>query len=340
MKNQKGFDDGAVGSRIGFKGAEDLGNGLKAEFQYELGIAPTNNINQANITAAPVAGGNQVVLNNLNTRNAWVALTSATIGQIAMGRFQAPGWDFQANARPWGGVDPIRSSSNVYGMNLNSSDRISNSIQYTSPTFSGFKAKVLYSADFSANADLRTNDQTFVQGVAPTLGTQQVYYVSGYYDQGPISGQLVYRHAGKTDANATENGKYEWGFRGAYDFGVAKVGASYQMQQLDAATALGFQKARVWGAYVTVPIGPSFLLTGEYGQGRGDLSSGSSGYMINGQYLFSKRTSIYVQGGTVKMKGDNAGAGFASTNLGSYGSTPIEAGHRLNGFMAGLLHTF
>jgi predicted porin len=36
------MDGGLAGSRIGFRGTEDLGGGLRAEFVVEQGIAPTN----------------------------------------------------------------------------------------------------------------------------------------------------------------------------------------------------------------------------------------------------------------------------------------------------------
>ena len=99
MKNQRGFDDGAVGSPIGFKGMEDLGSGLKAEFNYELGIAPTNNINQTGTASGTVGTGTAsttvsttgATLNNFNTRQAYIALTSDVVGQFAVGRFQTPG---------------------------------------------------------------------------------------------------------------------------------------------------------------------------------------------------------------------------------------------------------
>jgi predicted porin len=347
MKTQKGFDDGAVGSRIGFKGTEDLGSGLKAEFLFELGVQPTNNINQVNSTSTNSATGinqNSFALNALNTRQSYVAITSDSVGQFAVGRFQTPGWDYQAIARPWGGVDPVRTMSNIFGMNLNSSDRISNAFQYTSPVFSGFKAKYLFSADGSKNADLRTNDQSYVSPTATQTGAQRVNYLAGYYDQGPISSQLVYRKANKTADNATDDGKYEWALRGAYDFGVVKPGLFYQRQHLNTAsvTAYGnYQVGYTYGGFVTAPIGSSFLLTLEATKAKGDLSTGGYGYMVNGQYLFSKRTSIYAQAGYMKLNNENGLTGVAATtNLGSYGSTPIQAGQHLTGFMAGILHSF
>ena len=339
MKNQRGFDDGAVGSRIGFKGTEDLGNGLKAEFQYELGIAPTNAIQQTN------ANGQ---LNNLSTRTASIALTSAQAGQIAMGRFHSLGWEFMANARPWGGLDPFRTMGNAMGITAHTSDRISNAIQYTTPTFSGVSARAQYSADARSGAgDQNTNDQTYVQNGTVVTGKQPVFLAGVKYEQGPIAAQVIYKNIYKLADASTDAGRKEWGIRGAYDFGVVKVGAVYQHVTLNTKLTVAgnnYESGYYYGGYVTVPIGSSFLLTGEAAKAKGDANNGGYGYMVNGQYLFSKRTSVYAQAGYMKMNGENfvngsAATGYA-TNLGSYGSTPIEAGKHLTGFMAGILHTF
>lgn len=358
VKTQQGFDDGAVGSRIGFKGQEDLGSGLKADFLYELGIAPTNNINQTGTVSSTVGGttatSGGTTLNNFNTRQAYIALTSDVAGQFAVGRFQTPGWEFQANSRPWGGIDPIRSMTNIYQVKggiggngtvngINSSDRISNAFQYTTPTFAGFKAKWLYSADArSTTSEQNTNDQTLV---ASAQARQPVYYVSGNYDQGPIAAQIVYRNVGKLyDATAAVNntGKSEYGIRGSYDFGVAKAGLVYQRQTLNVSqqlTAGEYKVGYMYGGFVTVPVGAKFLATLEAAKGKGDLGTGGYGYMLNGQYLFSKRTSIYAQAGYIKMNNENINLG-ATVNLGSYGSTGIAAGQHVTAFMAGILHSF
>lgn len=346
VRNQRGFDDGAVGSRIGFKGVEELGKGLKAEFNYELGIAPTNNIN-ATGTLSTTAGNNTTTgttLNNLNTRTAWVGLTSDVAGQIAMGRFHSLGWQFQAGARPWGGLDPFRTMSNVHGMSINTSDRISNAIQYVSPTWAGFSVLGQYSADSKpTSSEQNTNDQTYVGGT--TVGRQPVYLLGTKYINGPIDAMIVYRHqAAPTDTNAVPSssalrGKQEVGLRAAYDFKVVKVGAAYQRQTLDAPIVINggdYKTGYTYAGYVTVPVGASVLLTAEAAKAGGDRAQGGYGYMFNAQYLFSKRTSVYAQAGYMKMNQDNA----AATGLGSYGSTTIEAGKRVTGFMAGLLHSF
>ena len=179
-------------------------------------------------------------------------------------------------------------------------------------------------------------------------GSQAVYYASGYYDQGPVSAQLVYRAAEKTKDNATDDGKKEWAIRGAYDFNVVKVGLLYQRQQLNTATSFTMadntvntmRKSYAYGGFVTVPFTPKFLMTLEAAKSKGDNSTGGYGYMLNAQYLFSKRTSIYGEYGYMKSRSENANNGIGQSNLAAYGNVPIEAGQHLNGFMAGILHTF
>jgi predicted porin len=72
-----------AGNRLGFKGEEALGNGLKAVFTLEYGLDP--DINQGIGT-----GG-------LNARQQFVGLSHAKLGTVALGRQYAPA--FNATAR-------------------------------------------------------------------------------------------------------------------------------------------------------------------------------------------------------------------------------------------------
>ena len=77
---------GLSGSRLGFRGAEDLGNGLKAVFTLEQGVDISNGV------ASPSVGGDSVF-----SRQALVGLSGA-FGTISLGRQYAPGFDFQYDA--------------------------------------------------------------------------------------------------------------------------------------------------------------------------------------------------------------------------------------------------
>src|SRR5690606_37232934 len=67
------------GSRIGFKGSEDLGNGLKAVFQLEQGFDIGTG------AAAPSVGDSTF------SRQAWLGLSGAW-GTVGLGRQYAPGY--------------------------------------------------------------------------------------------------------------------------------------------------------------------------------------------------------------------------------------------------------
>ncbi|MBP6998627.1 MAG: porin, partial [Tepidiphilus sp.] len=83
-----GVDSGGLaGSRIGFRGEEDLGSGLKAVFVLEQGI----NIDSGKSTGMT---GDDDKNNNGDqtfTRQAYVGL-KGNFGQVALGRQYAPGY--------------------------------------------------------------------------------------------------------------------------------------------------------------------------------------------------------------------------------------------------------
>jgi predicted porin len=79
------------GSRIGFKGEEALGNGLKAIFTLEYSLEIDNN------TGIGSTGG-------LNARQQFVGLSSDKLGTAALGRQYAPGYLATVNNDPFGGA--------------------------------------------------------------------------------------------------------------------------------------------------------------------------------------------------------------------------------------------
>ena len=147
---------GLAGSRIGFKGTEDLGSGLFADFVLEGGI-------NADVGTSAQGG-------SLFGRQAFGALRSASIGTLSAGRQYSSLYtisgEFSAfgntNVGPTtaalggygGGYEPVQGGSgtagavtNATGESLNGGPaRVNNSVRYTTPTFSGFKASALYGA--------------------------------------------------------------------------------------------------------------------------------------------------------------------------------------------------
>lgn len=164
---------GVSTSRIGFKGTEDLGGGLKANFLFEQGVDMTNG-----------AAGNF-------GREAWVGL-SGGFGEVKLGNTYSALDDFSAIADPVfdaNVLDPTAIfASRGYSANPG------NNIKYTTPSFGGFTAAVSYSLDGSKN-DVQSYALGYANGpVAVSIGYQddsevgsdKYTVLSGSYDFGMV----------------------------------------------------------------------------------------------------------------------------------------------------------
>ncbi len=109
-------------NRIGVKGSEDLGNGLKAIYQIELGFS----ISDSN---------NNVAVNNetITMRNTFVGL-SGNFGTVLMGRHDTP---LKISTAPLDlFADTLADNNNTVGFQ---DIRADNAVAYVSPSFSGFQ---------------------------------------------------------------------------------------------------------------------------------------------------------------------------------------------------------
>ena len=89
--------DGMASSRLGFRGVEDLGGGLKASFWLEMGIAPDTGRNAWQLGQRSTANdGNQLFFNRRST----VSLTNQW-GELRLGR------DYTATFWNWTVFDPF-----------------------------------------------------------------------------------------------------------------------------------------------------------------------------------------------------------------------------------------
>lgn len=175
-------------SRLGFRGTEDLGGGLKASFQFEQGINLESGIN----------GGNEF------NRQANVSL-GGNWGTVTLGRQFNVGYDAIA-AYDLTGTANYNVAERQFGYSGGGS-RTNSMIKYTSPSFGGFTAKVSYVSD---------NDLVGAEDPHVALGL--------IYKGGPISAGLSYTRLPADQANG---GDSDWSIGGAYDFGAFKVAASY-----------------------------------------------------------------------------------------------------------------
>jgi predicted porin len=154
------------GSRLGFKGVEDLGGGLKALFQLEAGFN--------NDTGA--LNGQDKGATNLFRRKSVVGL-GGNFGSVLLGRQT----DILDDVSQWTSVQDFGGVTGSVGHNLNRLEgtRTNNSIRYNTPDLSGFTASAIYG--FGEAAGQTSNGQSFGLGgqyANGPLGLFAAYYQS------------------------------------------------------------------------------------------------------------------------------------------------------------------
>lgn len=289
------FADGAnYGNRLGFRGAEDLGGGLRALFNLEMGF---------NLKNGTLAQGGRGF-----GRQAWVGLESASLGTLTAGRQ----YDFvreyltQFN---YGGF------ASVYAGHQGDYDRISgkqmdNSVKYLSPNFGGFTFGAMFAFGEQIDAFKKKSQFSLGSGYrngALTIGAAYVrindttvfpYAQTGVYSfmglpsaaQGPTPNSVVDFYP-VTGAGFTVD-KQE----------VAGIGASYKFEKFLLAantTATRFTKGANSTTQNVYEIGGMYFLDGPWALVGGyqhvtmddDKWNQYTGAV---RYSFSKRTTVYA----------------------------------------------
>ncbi len=221
-KDVQVISGGQAGSRIGFKGSEDLGSGYFADFVLEGGI---------NVDTGGSAQGGQ-----LFGRQAFGALRTpfgtASAGRQYSSIYTQTG-DFSEFSNVSvgattaiiggfaGGYEPIRGSANsattstATGSELNGSPaRVNNSFRYTTPSFEGVKASFLYGAG---------------EVTGDTSGTRLFDYSVRYTNYG-LDALVSYVSDKAGNGTAVANSKTDVGIitvSAAYTIGAFKVEGGY-----------------------------------------------------------------------------------------------------------------
>lgn len=252
---------GATPSRIGFKGAEDLGSGLKAIFSLETGI---------NLDDGSTAQGGL-----LFGRQAYVGL-SGNFGSITAGRQYTPFFMTNLLYTMGGGMGWGNAAN--YFLEPPAA-RANNSVQYASPSMGGVVVKAMYG--------LGENPAPGQGKVGDTIGG------SAQYDSGKLSANLSFLNRTTTTANSDK-----WSALGvSYDFTAVKTGFVYQVRRDDA----NLVRNDYFDLSATIPVtGGSLLLDiGSIKNkviGDADARTASIRY----DYFLSKRTTVYGGFSTVR----------------------------------------
>ena len=275
------------GNRLGFKGTEDLGNGLKAGFVLETGFG----IEQPEFRSGSLFG-----------RQAFVTL-SGGFGTLAVGRVYTPQFNLLSSVDPFGLFGTVGQMSNLYETNV----RVDNTVAYISPSFSGLTVTAAYVNNLSG-AETAGNDND-----------TRVFALSPVYKNGPILLGLNYH---KIDPQAAGGPSQDvWDLAGSYDFGVAKVAAAYGYREVNAT-----DERNSWMLGVTVPVSGAGRVLASYNYTKLDKSGTSvdpksTQWAIGYVHDLSKRTNLYVAYADISnKKGATASVGDSSNDGAGYQS--------------------
>lgn len=303
-----------AGSRLGFKGKEELGNGWSALFLLENGFQADN--------GAMGQGG------LLFGRQAYVGLQSP-YGTLLLGRQYTPEYLVKVFADPFGS-GYVADSKNIIATSGNAFSRMDNTLKYQSPSMAGVNVE-LVAAPGEVSGD-STAGRQFGGSLAYTAGPLQLR--AGYHNRNNDTATL----------KNTDNARNAV-LAAVYDFGVAKAhllyGSNHGLNSSSLRNAANpFGRASVPVAStdsrdvllgLTVPFGPhallaSYLRKDDRTARRQDASQVAIGY----RYALSKRTSLYA----VYARIDNRnGASYTVGNS-------IEAGSGDRAASAGISHAF
>ncbi|SMG53984.1 porin [Paraburkholderia susongensis] len=313
-------------SQFGLFGREDLGGGLKAEFNLENGFMANN--------------GTFGTSNTLFDRAAWVGLNSATWGVVRLGlqptatlpQFIDPFGEVMTNSVvTWLAGGAVQTPKGVgYNADLGPGSsqvlvRENNAATWTTPRIMGFGATFLYA--FNGQAGVSPNASN--QGVVASW-TNGKLYVSGAYNR-------VWSSEVETASGVQTVRNDIYGVSAIYDVGSYMLSAAFQ-QVAPKLEGNGIARSYVIGA--TVPWGRNAVRasvvyrdTSGVRDAEGEPAKDSAlGVMLGYDYSLSKRTSLYARAGFIRNYGistvilnNNPLPVQTGTTTPELGTTPLTA---------------
>ena len=297
-KNARSTYIGSNASNISFKGTEDLGNGLSAFWQLQtyVGFGGTGNTD----TTFGAAGG------TLGDGNSFAGLSSKAAGAVQLGKFDYPvkvvgrKLDLFSNQigdtrnliSGAGGAETCATTNTKgCGSGIGFDQRPNNSIQYSTPSFSGFQAQLAWRAPEGTAGTAKAS----MAGLGATYTNGPLFVGAGWesHDVGLAS---------KTPSAAVGKEK-DWRLGAGYAFGPAKIVALYD-RKIDLGGTSGNNRTS-WSLGGAYNITSNNVIKAQYTKA-GDTGSvadtGASMYSIGFDHLLSKRTTVYAAYSTTNNK--------------------------------------
>jgi predicted porin len=294
-------EDGLSTGLLGFKGTEDLGGGLTANFIHEMDL-------DMDVGALGVGTG----------RDSTLGLAGG-FGEIRLGRSYTPLFSTIGASDVFGTTGA--GTVNTFGL-VNTAVRASNAVFYTSPSFGGVTVKAFVQQNNAqTNASVGNADKTSANGfsiafangplmLAAATGTEKGSSINRLGTLTSVTSALA--TAAGTPA-AAANAKYTASaVTGTYDLGVAKIFAGFVTAKDDNDTTVvgGERTSKETNVGVSVPMGAVTLMAG-FGNNKtsaaGDAQAAKGNdYAVGATYSLSKRTTAYFKTGTYNKYSVNA----------------------------------
>lgn len=296
-------------SLLGFRGEEDLGDGLKAVWQVESEI-DLDGTTAANANAATGVG--------IASRNTFVGLKSESFGSLILGRHDTPYKTSDRRLDLFGNHTADNRSLMGGGIGIGSADasgydkRARDIAVYNSPMMSGFKLTVGY----VAGAEVASNS---------TNSKGDIWSLSATYDVAPFYGVVAYQRnsygsVGTGDqalANgaAADSSERAWKIGGGYKVDQFAINAIYERTNDDFGNRGGTA-----GANSACKTTATVLASGATAPGvaTGQSCYGHSAFYLAGQYNFTSNDAFklaYARTGNLR-DGNMPDTGARQTSVG------------------------
>lgn len=313
VKNSGGNDvyglsnGGLATSRLGFRGVEDLGGGLKAGFWLEGGLT---------LDDGTAAGFNF-------KRRSTISLMG-NFGEVRLGRDLTAGYKTVLNYDLFGQVGVgsfLGTYNNLYGTTGDADgQRASNLIAYYTPNIAGFNAGLQYG--FGESSTNNKTDRYMGAYVGFANGPLSVT-VAG--DRNNFNGQPYFVSTDRTQLS----------LGASYDFGMAKLSGLIQRVEFEPAAGGFKDKVDNWALGASAPVGPGTVKLQYASYNNKNSGDDAQQISLGYQYDLSKRTAVYTTVSVLKNE-DNAAASLARSGL----TLAADAGKNQTGFQVGVRHAF
>ena len=316
--------DGNASSRIGVRGVEDLGGGLRAGFWLEGALSADDGSGYRTVNVGP-GGGTVTPVGGLTwQRRATLSLLS-NWGELRLGRDYTPMFWNWTVFDPFGtnGVGAatnlaLESAGAVPGGSYGTLVRADNTIGYHLPAGLGG----IYGQAMVAAGEGQAGNKMYGGRIG--------------WASGPFNVAASY---GLTEVFLGDMDGTNWNIAGSWDLGFMRLSGFYSQIKIDASSLPSNFDQKNWFVGAWVPFGP-WTIKGSYGSmdreapanalNPGDATQWALGFT----YDLSKRTALYGTYSSIDNDGTRMGVS------GARNAPTLSAGNDSTGYQFGVRHSF